>query len=297
MTEEIKGGVTLFADLAGSTSLYESLGDVAASLAVRAQLEQISSRIRENDGRVIKTIGDAVHAWLPGADSAANAAIAIQRTCHGTLPVRVGFHYGAAIHEHADIFGDAVNVAARLASMARAGEILTSSETMQRLSAARRALAREAGAGLFKGKARSMHMYQLLWEEDETAVTSAFHPGGPGDPQLTVLADLCTLRLRFGRRKPTVTRHVVPYTFGRDKGVSLRVDSSRVSRNHAHLEFRHGKYVLVDHSTNGTFVTPQGGTEVHLQRESMPLLGLGTLALGGSALTHPDLVIGYEQLS
>ena len=97
MTEEIKGGVTLFADLAGSTSLYESLGDVAASLAVRAQLEQISTRIRENDGRVIKTIGDAVHAWLPGADSAANAAIAIQRTCHGTLPVRVGFHYGAAL--------------------------------------------------------------------------------------------------------------------------------------------------------------------------------------------------------
>ena len=293
MSGGLKGGVTLFADLAGSTSLYEALGDVAASLAVRSQLDQISSRIRDSAGQVIKTIGDAVHAWLPTADAAASAAIAIQRTCHGVLPVRVGFHYGKVVHEHADIFGDAVNVAARLTSTARAGEILTSSETVAHLSPESRALMREVGPERLKGKAQTMDLFQILWEEDETAVTHAFRAGGASPPKQSV-PELCVLKLGFGRRRPTLTQHVLPYTFGRDKSASLRVNANRVSRNHAHIEFHHGKFVLVDHSTNGTFVTPKDGSEVWLQRESMPLLGSGQFCLGGSAREHREICIKYS---
>jgi adenylate cyclase len=292
VTEALKGGVTLFADLAGSTALYESLGDVAASHAVRCQLAQITSRIEDSAGKVVKTIGDAVHAWLPTADAAASAAISIQRTCHGALPVRVGFHYGEAVHEHADIFGDTVNVAARLAATARAGEILTSRETVFRLSPASRVLMREVGPERLKGKAQALHLFQVLWEENETDVTRAFRAGG-ASPERQFLSEQSVLKLSFVRRKITLTRHAMPYTFGRDRGSSLRVDSDRVSRDHAHVEFRHGKFVLVDHSTNGTFVTPEGEREVWLQRESMPLLGSGLFALGGSALQHRDVCIQY----
>jgi adenylate cyclase len=293
VTDELKGGVTLFADLAGSTALYETLGDVAASHAVRSQLEQISSRIRDSDGKVVKTIGDAVHAWLPTADAAASAALSIQRTCHGALPVRVGFHYGEAVHdEQADIFGDTVNIAARLAATARPGEILTSSETVSRLSPGSRALMRDVGPERLKGKAQAMQLFQLLWEENESAVTRAFRTGG-ANPGRQFLSELAVLKLSYGRRKMTLTRIAMPYTFGRDRGSSLRVDADRVSRDHAHVEFRHGKFVLVDHSTNGTFVTPQGGSEVWLQRESMPLLGNGIISLGGSALQHREVSIEY----
>jgi hypothetical protein len=137
-----------------------------------------------------------------------------------------------------------------------------------------------------------MQLFQLLWEENESAVTRAFRTGG-ASPERQFLSDLAVLKLSYGRRKMTLTRIAMPYTFGRDRGSSLRVDADRVSRDHAHVEFRHGKFVLVDHSTNGTFVTPQGGSEVWLQRESMPLLGNGIISLGGSALQHRDVSLEY----
>lgn len=151
---------------------------------------------------------------------------------------------------------------------------------------------RDVGAERLKGKSQAMHLFQLVWEENETAVTRAF-PAGGASPERQFLSEQSVLKLSFGRRKMTLTRVAMPCTFGRDRASSLRVDSDRVSRDHAHVEFRHGKFVLVDHSTNGTFVTPQGGSEVWLQRESMPLLGSGLFSLGGSALLHREVCVQY----
>jgi len=72
-----------------------------------------------------------------------------------------------------------------------------------------------------------------------------------------------------------------PYTIGRDLNkVNLRMEHSVCSREHCHIEFRRGKYVLIDHSTNGTYVHEENKTPIYLRREEAPLQGKGVISVG-----------------
>src|ERR1051326_9097801 len=118
----------MFADLAGSTALYDKLGDASAKAAVQAAMDRMGVITRSNGGTVVKTIGDEVLAWYPTADQAAAAAVAMQLDpslrLAGAVGLRIGFHLGEVIADSNDIFGDVVNVAARLTGSARTGQIL-----------------------------------------------------------------------------------------------------------------------------------------------------------------------------
>lgn len=294
MTGELTKGAVLFADLAGSTSLYETLGNVAARQAVQAILERMASTAEERRGHVIKTLGDAILAWFPSADDAAQAAITLQQNARrdSFIPVRVGFHYGEIIQEPSDIFGDVVNVAARLTNTARSGEILTSAEAVSCLSQALAGATREVDFERFKGKMQSMRVYELQWE-DGRDVTRIGHKRPVHEAAQEAMRDR-VLRLEVGRRKFVLTSQYMPHTLGRNRRAGTCIDSPLVSRAHAQLDFRHGKFVLTDHSINGTYVTPQGGAEVFLCRESMPLFGRGTISLGGTAERNPEVTLRYN---
>jgi len=123
----------LFADVSGSTALYEKLGDRAALAAVESVLNLLKRAVAVQQGRVVKTIGDEVMAVFESADAALQAAVDMQ-TQVTELPavgdvclgIRVGFHAGPVLEERGDVFGDAVNTAARLAGLANGGQIITS---------------------------------------------------------------------------------------------------------------------------------------------------------------------------
>src|SRR5690242_20041625 len=131
----------LFADLSGSTSLYEKLGDQRALAAVESVMAEMRKSIALEHGRVVKTIGDEVMAVFSSADEAMQAASDIQNRISAIDPIegvrmaiRAGFHYGPAIEEAGDFFGDAVNTAARMAGLAKSGQIITTGATIEALS-------------------------------------------------------------------------------------------------------------------------------------------------------------------
>lgn len=120
--------VILFADVAGSTKLYETLGDAEALATIGRCLDIMKAVCDDHGGRVVKTIGDETMAVFPLPANAAYAAIAMQtqisalRTSKGApLAIHAGFHFGPVIDDSTDVFGDAVNVAARLTSWPRPG--------------------------------------------------------------------------------------------------------------------------------------------------------------------------------
>ena len=122
----------LFADISGSAKLYESLGDSEALATIDRILAIIKSVCLDGGGRVVKTIGDEVMAVFPTADAAAHAAtemqarISVQRTRRGVpISIHIGFHFGPAIEDGSDVFGDSVTLAARLSSLATGGQILS----------------------------------------------------------------------------------------------------------------------------------------------------------------------------
>jgi pSer/pThr/pTyr-binding forkhead associated (FHA) protein len=103
------------------------------------------------------------------------------------------------------------------------------------------------------------------------------------------------LKLRQGDAEVEVTPAARVYVLGRAKDCDLRVMGARTSRHHARIVYRHGKFVLIDQSTNGTYVQPEGGAQVLLlDQEEYPLAGAGSISLGGPTHLATDGLIEYQ---
>ena len=135
MARETINCVVMFADVAGSTAMYENMGDDLARERISDALNRLISVSGEHGGQLVKTIGDEILVYFTDADEAVNAARRIQESMEddGTpenvgVSIRIGMQYGSTILEDDDIFGDTVNVAARIVSMAKARQILCTQE-------------------------------------------------------------------------------------------------------------------------------------------------------------------------
>src|SRR5207237_3356754 len=170
MEERSRQTTVLFADVSGSTSLYETEGDAAALDAIGLCIGRLSQAAESTGGRVLKTMGDEVMVLFPTPDAAANgasemhAAVATLPPVNGTkLGVRIGFHCGPVIQRDNDVFGDTVNLAARLVDQAQKGQIVISSETAEDLGESYKDRLRGLYAITVKGKADDIGLYELMW--------------------------------------------------------------------------------------------------------------------------------------
>jgi adenylate cyclase len=272
----------LFADVSDSTRLYESLGDTAAFGGVRGVIGSLRDVSSAFGGRVVKTIGDGLMCVFPDADSAAGAAAEMQRAIAQRPPlergkkltIRVGFHLGPVIQDGDDVFGDCVNVAARMAALAAAGQAITTAGTVAALSAHIRETTRPIDALPVKGKAEGVEVHELMWQStSERTVIPGRTPAGT-IPRGGVLA----LRLTHRGQQTSVT---ISATFGRDADNTFAIMDPMASRRHAKIERRADHFVLVDQSSNGTYVTI-GGSEIRLRRQEMVLHSTGRIAFGHS---------------
>ena len=270
--------VILFADVAGSTKLYETLGDVEALETIARCLGIMKAVCDDHGGRVVKTIGDETMAVFPLPANAAYAAIAMQtqvsalRTSKGLpLKIHAGFHFGPVIDDGTDVYGDAVNVAARLTSLAKAGQTLISAETVEVLSPALRARTRDQDAHTVKGKQNDIHTFELIWQESEEELTAL-------STRPTIRA--AGLKLTHGARELELDQNSPPITLGRDAQNDIVIMDRKASRLHARIERRRDKFVIVDVSSNGTFCTEEGEPGILLRREELVLRGSGRLCFG-----------------
>jgi len=270
----------LFADVSGSTRLYETAGDSAAHSAIERCIRELARVTGANGGRVVKTIGDEVMALFPRADAAAMAAAAMHAAIDQLAPVantklaiRVGFHAGPVIQREADVFGDTVNLAARLAEVASKGQIITSGETAALLGPLFRSFTRALYAIAVKGKSEEVQLCELVWKQDTEATSVTLSQPKPKAP-------FAPLRLRYGGKETTRRRENDSITLGREQGCGLLVAGDKASRQHCTIERRGDKWVLKDHSSNGTYVTVEGDSEILLRREEMTLRRHGSIAFG-----------------
>lgn len=285
----------LFADVAGSTKLYEDVGDDKARAMISHCIATMSASTQAMRGRVIKTIGDEVMCVFVDANSAVKAAYDMQETVSNdfsqgrALSIRVGAHFGPAILESdGDIFGDAVNVAARMAGIAKAGQIIVSEDTVERLDADLKNDAREFDRAPVKGKKEPMIIYECVWQQED--VTRMAAPGLTMPPTATVSSKI---KLRWQDKQLELTEGSGITTLGRGDQADFIVDDTMASRLHARIEQRRGKFVIVDQSTNGTFVKTNDGREVYLRREELHLLGAGCISLGRSVSLEDAELIYY----
>ena len=270
----------VFADVAGSTRLYETAGDAVALVIIGRCIDLMRNACDERGGRVVKTIGDEVMAIFPSAANAAYATMEMHKRVaelsdelRRPLLLHAGLHFGPVLEDDSDVFGDTVNVAARLCSLAKGGQTMIAASVLESLPTPLRIRTRSQDLAAVKGKQTELELFELLWQESEEDVTQLAPRRAGRRARLT---------LRYGARQLDVDEGTV-LTFGRDEQNDFVIGDRMASRLHARIERRRDKYVLIDHSTNGTFCTVQGEREVELRREELLLRGRGRIVFG-----HPD---------
>lgn len=284
----------MFADVAGSTKLYEDVGDDKARAMISHTIETMTKSTQAMRGRVIKTIGDEIMCVFVDADSTVRAAYDIQETVSNdfsfgrALSIRIGAHFGPAILESdGDIFGDAVNVAARMAGIAKAGQIIITEDTVARLNDELKADTREFDRAPVKGKKEPMIIYEAMWAQEDVTRMAAPNLMAAAAPQSV------KMKLRWRDKQQELTESSGVTVIGRGDQSDFVVDDKLASRMHARVEVRRGKFVVIDQSTNGTFVRTNDGREVYLRREELPLTGAGCFSLGSPVSAENAELIYY----
>lgn len=265
----------LFADIGGSTALYEAVGDAEAHRRVAESLALMREAIEANHGTLLRTVGDAALASFERVDDACRAAFEIQRRhARGPLSVRVGFHLGPVIPDRGDVYGGAVNVAARVAAFARTDEIVATEAAIAALSAEHRARATLLERREMRGLARPLEIHRLRWQERDVTITHV------ADAAAAHAALAGRLVLERGTLTLTLEGEGGALDIGRAEDNDLVVDDACASRRHARLEARRGQFRLLDQSTNGTWLLREGRAPLHLRRDAIALDGSGYLGLG-----------------
>jgi class 3 adenylate cyclase len=295
MDEKLIKLAVMFADVVDSTRLYDMQGDVHAKRIISRCMTGMADIIGRHQGKIIKFIGDAMMCQFEDANAAVLAACEVQKASGNadgliSLLVRIGLQYGDVIADEGDVFGDTVNVASRLSSIAGARQIITAEQLVEQLSPENQKNARLFGHFAVKGKAHEIPIYQIVWEPDSAGLTNIM-------PVLPVMLDevaLPGLQLTHGTIQKTLTPGMPKISMGRSDQCDIAVNNSVASRIHAQIEYRRGKIVLTDVSTNGTYVRTSDNRVLHVHREELILSGKGAISLGKPSFEDSEELIYFK---
>ncbi len=288
----------VFADVVGSTQIYEEFGDTRASETVSLCLEAMKDSTYQFDGTVIKTIGDEVMATFPTVDQAMQASIAMQKRISAdnreegriAVSIRIGCHFGPVVQEQNDIFGSAVHTANRMTSQAKGRQIVISGATVDMMSEELRRQTRQIDVATVRGRIDEVALYELLWNPEEATSMLPTIEWESREKRATKMLLTCQNRtVEVSDRKKSIN-------IGRADDNDLVVKGNLISRIHAKVEMRRGKFVIIDQSTNGTFLQSAQGNESFIRRDTKELDNEGTIGLGRSEKPGSSLAIHYKAI-
>jgi adenylate cyclase len=291
----------VFADLTGSTRVFESMGNVRATETVTRLTQWIAATCEAHDGRVVKMLGDGVLAIFESGRNATRAALEMQRNHQKRLQswpaqlrmeLQIGLASGDVLEVDGDCYGDAVNLASRLSDLAGPRQIWATESVVNQLVASE-ARHRSLGPINIRGKSEMPVVHRIDWQEEPvdflTMPASLAQMNQPAD------ASFGRIELIWLDVRALFTAVQLPIYLGRVDDAEFVVNDPRVSRLHARIEARKGSCVLVDVSTYGTWVrfeTATGSsTEIALRRDECVLHGSGQIGLGAplSDLSAPTI--------
>jgi predicted phosphodiesterase len=251
------------------------------------------------NGTVIKTIGDEVMSTFASVDEAMGAAVMMQSRISAEskqddripVSIRVGCHFGPVVQEQNDIFGAAVHTANRMTSQAKARQIVISGETVEKMSSQLAEQTRQIDVATVRGKMDEVALYELLWNPEEaTSMLPTIEWENRGRNKVSRMS------LSFRDQTVEISDSRKSANIGRADDNDLVVKGNLISRIHAKVELRRGKFFLVDQSTNGTFLLNLHGEETFVRRDSTELQGEGTIGLGRAEKAGASLAIHFKAI-
>ena len=297
----------LFADLRGSTLMYETLGNTDATAVVTQSVALMGRIVSHHQGRVVKTLGDGLMAIF-GSPALAVAAAddmhdslerigvpaagrAVPKVLAVPLKLQVGLAHGEVVEMSGDVFGDAVNVAARLLDHAGDNETLVTADVLDGLGDSEQFRFRSLDRLQLRGRTEPVHVHLL-------EATRRF-----GDTAATDFGDIAPapapepegIRLVWMDRNRVYAGTSLPLVLGRSPQATYIIDDTRVSRSHARVAWHGGTFQLTDLSYNGTYVRFDHDPEIiSLRRGTCTLHGSGVIGLGAPPSDAGSPTVRFE---
>ena len=296
LSDQPEHTVVLFADLSNSTRLYEAMGDAAAQLIVAKCISELCTVTEKHGGRVVKTAGDGVVCTFVVPANAAIAAAEMHasmrsvsdrvQTPFGDIQARIGMNLGPIIEEEEDVFGEVVKVAAGLERMAKGDQTLISGQLLQALPGEFADSTRFVAKETVVRKPRTLDVYELVWEPEE--ITQVRDPAleNMRTTHTRCLLTMDGYEVQVSDRNPWAM-------LGRGKECDIQLLNPRVSRIHATIELRRGRFVLTDDSVNGTYVSTEDTGVIYVHRHDYTLVRSGAISLGVSPDGSSDPVVAF----
>jgi adenylate cyclase len=285
-------GTVLLADLRrDAAQLYQSAGPTKALHAIRDCMAVLERAAWEAGATFVRATGDELMALFPAPAAAADAASAMQMAADALAPVgstklgvRIAFQTGPVTVRNGDVLGNTVTLASRLIEEARQEQIITSRDTAAALGHSYRNRMRTVRPSQALDPVSSLGLCEFVWRvNEETTRLGAVAP-----PQ----ARSATLRLIYGITEVMAKGEHNPVSLGRDFQCGVILLDDLASRRHCTIEQRGSEFLLIDHSTNGTYVTEEGEAEIRLHQASLRLRRHGWLAFG-QPRSRTDQVVEY----
>lgn len=305
MNEALPHKAVLFADLRGSTALYEEMGNANATLLVTRSVAALAETVSPSGGRLIKTLGDGLMAVFDEAAGALQSAADMHerierasRPARGarlapdparTLRLQVSVAMGEVAEVSGDIFGDAVNVAARLLDHAGDGETLITDAVRQMLAPRIGDRFRNLDWVHLRGRAEPVLVHVLGGRRSDAGAVTQFE-------DLRAQPEPSALRLVWKGKSRLLSTHEMPVVLGRSAQSLISVEDPRVSRLHARIDWHGSTFHLTDLSFNGTSLRFDGRQLLSLRRTECSLHGRGDIGLAGVPGDPGVPTIGFEVL-
>jgi class 3 adenylate cyclase len=295
---QIHERTVLFADLRGSTALFETLGNAEASGLVTQTVGLVGQAVDDCRGQLIKTLGDGLMAAFESPKDGVKAAMRMQELLLKAgvrssklrgLHLQVALARGEVVEIRGDCFGDAVNVAARLLDHAGDSETLVTAEVVQGLSSAQKARFRSLDRIAVRGRNEPVHVHVLDQARSDAAPTQF------GE----VVRSAAPVSIRLVWMDLDRVFHIddMPIVLGRSTQATYCITDGRVSRSHARIDWQGSSFSLTDLSYNGTFVRfGNAGETLSLRRGACTLHGSGSIGLGGPPIDIHAPAVRFEVL-
>ena len=280
----------VFADLTGSTRVFEAMGKARATETVTRLIQWIGGVCEAHSGRVVKSLGDGVFAIFTNGINATRAVLELQRNHQKRLqtwpaPLRMELQIGVAsgdvVEVDGDCYGDAVNLASRLSDLAGPSQIWATESVIDQLQGGE-VRHRSLGPINIRGKNEMPVVHRIDWQDEVTEFLTM--PASLPVSARVADSTFGQIELAWLDVRSMFRAAELPIHLGRVDEAQFVVNDPRVSRLHARIEARQGSCVLVDISTYGTWVRFHGSAgvsgEIALRRDECVLHGSGEIGLG-----------------
>lgn len=294
----------VFADLTGSTGVFEALGNAKATKAISKLTDWLGRVCTARDGLPVKNLGDGVLMVFASNLDAVEAVIDMQRlhterikTWPDELKMRlqVGLARGDVIERAGDYFGDTVNLASRLSDLSGPDQILATQTVIDELPADTLVRSRSLGAMDIRGRSEACLVHRVEWQSEVLTDFFTVPASLATAPQAASAPHIGQIALTWLDKAATFTSTALPIHLGREAEAQFVVNDQRVSRLHARITWRTGKFYLEDVSSYGTWVRFAGSDAVvALRRQECVLPGTGEIAMGAPFEDYSVPTVGFK---